>query len=248
MGDKKQLIFLIVIIIGIGAVAYTWYPRLFPKKTVVRAPRPILQAPQLIEVPTEKPAPPAKEKPAAGQVAKAPQEPRKEKAEPAMKPRPGGPMPAETGPTRFSLELPPFVIAREADECERRLNQDGLPTSRSITYMEDGLYAVLVGPFPNAEKAAEVGADVKAKPGSRPSEQRGPNEFFFEDGPYPLREVIQRALEIRKKGHRLQIIQAEGKAPIYRVRTAPRLDTTQASKLSGHYRELGCSNRIVAAR
>lgn len=244
MGDKKQLILLIFVLIGIGAVAYTWYPRLFPKKVAVRAPRPLLQAPKLIEVPAETPAPPTKAKPAPSQLAKAPQAPEKEKAERAMKP----PTPAERGPTRFSLELPPFVIAAEADECERRLNQDGLPTSRSITYMENGLYAVLVGPFPNAARAAEVRAEVKAKSGSRPSEQRGPNESFFEDGPYNLREVIRRALEIRKKGYGLRIIQVEGKAPIYRVRTAPRLDTAQASKLSGHYRELGCPNRVVATQ
>lgn len=248
MGDKKQLIVLIFVIIGIGAVAYTWYPRLFPKTAAVRPSRPILQAPQLIEVPTEKPAPTAKGKPAAPQVTKAPREPGKEKAEKAMKPSPAGPTQAEKAPTRFGLELPPFVIAAEADECERRLNQDGLRTLRSITYMENGLYAALVGPFPSAQKAAEVRAEVKAKSGPRPSEQQGPGGFFFDDGPYNLREVVHRALEIRKKGYGLRIIQVEGKAPIYRVRTAPGLDTAQASKLSGRYRELGCPNRIVAAR
>lgn len=244
MGNRRQLILLIVILVGIGAVAYTWYPRLFPKK-VVRPARPILEAPKLVEVPAEKPAPPAKEKPAAGQVAKAPPEAEKEKT---PKPLPGGPAPAERAPARFSLELPPFVSAAEADECERRLNQDGLPTFRSITYMEDGLYAVSVGPFPAAAKAAAVRAEVKAKPGSPPAEQRSPNEFFFEDGPYNLRDVIHRATEIRGKGHAVRIVQVEGKAPIYRIRSAPRLDTAQARKLSGHLRELGCPNRVVAVR
>jgi len=244
MFDRKQIILLILILVGIGAVAYTWYPRLFPKKVAVRPARPIVEAPKLIEVPAEKPAPPAREKPAASQVAKAPEA---EKAA-APKPPPGAPPQPEQRPARFSLELPPFVSAAEADECERRLNQDGLPTFRSITYMEDGLYAVLVGPFPSAAKASAVREEVKAKPGPRTSEQRGPNEFFFEDGPYTLREVIRHAMEIRAKGHGVRILQVEGKAPIYRVRTAPRLDTAQARKLSGHFRELGCQNRVVAAR
>ena len=245
MGDKKQLIFLVFLLVGIGVVAYTWYPRLFPKKVAVRAPSPIVQAPTLIEVPTDKPGPPAKEKLPATEVAKAPQEPQKEKA---TKPRPEAPTPAEPGPARFGLEFPPFVTAAEADECEQRVNQDGLTTYRSITYMDHGLYAALVGPFPSAGKASEVMAEVKAKSGLPQSEQVGPREFFFADGPYNLREVVQRAMEIRAKGYGLRIVQVDGKAPIYRIRTATKLDTAEAQKLSSDYRQLGCPNRLVAGR
>lgn len=245
MGDKKRLIFLVFIVVGIGAVAYTWYPRLFPKKAPVRRSAPIFEAPTLIEVPTEKPAPSAKGKPSTSPMAKAPPEAEKEAA---TKARPEAPTTAERGPERFGLEFPPFVTAAEANECERRLKQDGLTTFRAIRHMDDGLYAARVGPFPSAGKASEVMAEVKAKPGLPPSEQGTSGEFFFEDGPYNLREVIQRAMEIRGKGHGIRIVPVEGKAPIYRLRTTMRLDHAQASTLSGHYRELGCPNRIVASR
>jgi len=138
-------------------------------------------------------------------------------------------------------------MAAEADECERRLKQDGLTTVRSVTHLDGGLYGVVVGPFPSAAKAAEAMAAVKAKPGP-PREQGTPAEFVFEDGPYNLRDVVQRATELRGEGYKVRIVQAAGKAPIYRIRTAARLDSAQAAKLSGHYREVGCPNRIMAAR
>lgn len=245
MGDKRQLILLLLILIGIGAVAYTWYPRLFPRKPPVRPAVPLVQAPTLVEVPTEKPTPPPKAKPAPSPVAKAPQEPDKEKA---AKTPGGAPAPAEKAPTAFGLEFPPFVTAGEADECEQRLNQEGLTSFRSVTYLDDGLYAALVGPFPNAGKASEAVAEVKAKPGSPPKQQGEAKEFFFEDGPYNLREVVQRAMEIRGKGYGVRVVVVDGKAPIYRIRTATKLDSAQVKKLSGQYRELGCPNRVVAAR
>lgn len=227
MPDRKRLILLgILIVVGLAAATYTWYPRLFPKKAAMRPPVRILEAPRPVEVPAEKPAP-------AGPVAKAPPQPPK--------------APAETPQARFGLEFPPFVTAAEADECERRLKQDGLTTIRSVTHLDGGLYGVVVGPFPSAAKAAEAMAAARAKPGP-PREQGTPAEFVFEDGPYNLRNVVQRATELRGKGYKVRIVQAAGKAPIYRIRTAARLDNTQAGKLSGHYREVGCPNRIVAAR
>lgn len=247
MNDKRRLILLAaVVVIGIGAAAYTWYPRLFPpKRAAVRPPVRILEAPTPVEVPAQKPAPAPAAKLPAGQVAKAPPEPPKAKAPEA---RPAAPTPGESQPARFGLEFPPLVTVHEADECERRLKQDGLTTVRSVTHMDDGLYAVVVGPFPTAAKASEAMAALQAKPGAPPGEQGGPGEFFFQDGPYNLRGVIQRATEVRGKGHKVRITRVAGKAPIYRIRTATRLDSAQASKLSGHYRELGCPNRVVAAR
>jgi hypothetical protein len=68
------------------------------------------------------------------------------------------------------------------------------------------------------------------------------------DGPYVLREVIQRAKEARAKGYPVKIVPAEGKASLYVIRTAAKLDNTQASKLSSHYREKGFPNSVVSAR
>jgi len=236
MGDKKRLIFLVLLVIGIAAVAYTWYPRLFPKKTVVRRPAPQYEVPTLIEVPAQKaPAAPAE---------KRPREPEKEAV---AKARPEAPA-AEKAPERFGLEFPPFVTAAEADECERRLKQDGLTTFRDVRHLDHGLYAAVIGPFPTAAKASEIRAELRAKPEPGRPEQRSPGEFFFEDGPYNLREVVQRATEIKGKGYKVRVSLVDGRAPIYRIRTAMKLDQAEASKLSAQYREFGCPNRIVASR
>lgn len=237
MGDKKRLIVLAFLVVGIAAAAYTWYPLLVGKKPPPRRPAQLYEVPTLIEVPVQKaPATPAE---------KAPRELRKEAV---TKTRPEAPPAAEKAAEGFGLEFPPFVTAAEADECERRLKQDGLTTFRAVRHLDHGLYAAVVGPFPTAARASEAMAEIKAKRGPAPSDQRSPGEFFFEDGPYNLREVVQRATEIKRKGYGVRVSLVDGRAPIYRIRTAMKLDQAQASKLSSQYRELGCPNRIVASR
>jgi hypothetical protein len=133
----------------------------------------------------------------------------------------------------------------EAEEYERRLKEAGLPTLRTATDVDGSLYMLLVGPFPTAAKANEAMTELRAKPGA-PAEAEG--GFLFGDGPHILRDVVQRAIEIKGKGYGVRIVRAEGKAPLYIVRTAATLDTAQAQKLSSHYRSLGFPNSVVPSR
>ncbi|MBI4607726.1 MAG: SPOR domain-containing protein [Candidatus Rokubacteria bacterium] len=243
MGDKKRLIILVFLVVGIAAAAYTWYPIVLGKKTPPRRPPQVYEVPTLIEVPAQKAPQAAKEKAPTTPAPTAPREAKKEAVAKAPTEAP-----AEKAAERFGLDFPPFVIVAEADECERRLKEDGLTTFRAIRHLDHGLYTAVVGPFPSAAKASQVMAEIKAKPGQATTEQRSPGEFFVEDGPYNLREVVHRASEIRRKGHGVRVAVVDGRAPIYRIRTAMKLDQAQASKLSSQYREAGCPNRIVAGR
>ncbi len=128
------------------------------------------------------------------------------------------------------------------------MKEAGLPTLRATTYMDDGLYTLIIGPFPSAVKASEVMTELRAKPVASSPPREAEGGFVFSDGPYVLREVVQRAQEIRGKGYGVRIVRAEGKAPLYIIRTAARLDSAQADKLSGHYRELGFPNTVVSSR
>lgn len=226
MGDKKRLIFLVAIVVVVGVAAYAWYPRLLPKKSVMQAPKVVQAPPTLIEVPPQKPAPPTpppvKTEPPPPRVTSAPASPR-----------------------RYALEFPPFATIGEADEHERRLKEAGLPTLRTTTYTDDGVYTLIVGPFPSTVKASEVMTELRAKPGGVSSPQEAEGGFVFRDGPYSLREVVQRAQEIKGKGYGVRIVPGEGKAPLYMIQTVARLDRTQATKLSDHYRKLGFPNRVI---
>ena len=244
MGDKKRLVFLVFLVVMVGAAAYVWYPRLFPKKAAVRPsqvlrepPVQIEEAPQKPENPAVQVPPPGMAKPPAPQVvAKAAKEHPRERA-----------AAAPVTPRRYGLEFPPLVTVAEADEYERRLKEAGLPTLRATTSIDDGLYMLIIGPFPSVLKASEAMTELRPKTvPSSPREAEG--GFVFSDGPYVLREVVQRAQEIRGKGYGVRIVQGEGKAPLYVIRTAARLDSAQANKLSGHYQKLGFPNQVVAGR
>jgi hypothetical protein len=245
MGDRKRLFLLVYFVVMVGLAAYVWYPRLFPKKAAVRRPPPQVlrqEPPRLIEVvppKQEKPAAPAapsaKAKPPAPQIAKAPKEPPKALAAPA---------PAVSA-RRYGLEFPPFVTLAEADDHEQRLKGAGLPTLRTTTPMDDGLYTLIVGPFPSAAKASEAMAELSVK-SSSPREAEG--GVVFSDGPYILRDVVRRAQEVRVKGYEAKIVHADGKAQLHVIQTAARLDRAQADKLQSHYEKLGFPNRVVAGR
>ena len=244
MGDRKQLIFIVAMVIVLGLAGYVWYPRLFSKKPPIRVRQ---QEPPLVvyEAPPPKPPveapPPAKAKPPAPETAKAAKETPKAAKEPSGESLP----PAPTAARRYGLEFPPFVTTVETEEYERRLKEAGLPTLRTTTDVDGGLYALIVGPLPSAAKASEAMTELRAKPAVPSSPTEGEGGFVFSDGPYVLREVVQRAMEIREKGYGVRIVRAEGRAPLYVIRTAARLDTAQANKLSSHYRELGFPNSVV---
>lgn len=238
MGDKKLLIF-IVWMVGIGALAaYVWYPRLFPKKPPIRA-QLQQERPVVIQV---APQTPAVQAPASAPATP----PARQTAQPAKEARTEPAAEAPATPQRYGLEFPPFATRAEADEYQRRLKEAGLPTLRVTNYLDDGLYTLIIGPFPSQAKASEVRAEVSAKPGGSTSPREAEGGFVFSQGPYVLREVVQRAQVIQGKGQGARIVPADGKAPLYAIRTAARLDVAQADKLSGHYRELGFPNRIVA--
>jgi hypothetical protein len=246
MGDRKRLFFLVFMVVMVGLAAYVWYPRMFSKKPPVRRPPQVVrqEPPPLIEVVPRKPEPekpavqvqpPVKAKPPAPQIAKAPKEPLR---------APAAPTP-EVSARRYGLEFPPFVTPTEADDYERRLKAAGLPTLRTTASMEGGLYTLIVGPFPSAAKASEAMAELRLQPSSSREAEGG---FVFGDGPHILREVVRRAQEVRGKGYGTRIVHAEGKASLYVIQTAARLDRAQADKLSSHYEKLGFPNRVVAGK
>ena len=227
MGDRKRLIFLVFMVFVVALAAYVWYPRIFGKPAPRRPTEFVRQPPVLIEVP-----PPTQEKPAARPTPSPPQAARAPRA-------PAAPAPSAR---RYGLEFPPFVTETEADEYERRLQAAGLPTLRATAYLEDGLYSLIIGPFQSAAGAGDAMTELRTKP-SPPQEAEG--GFVFSEGPYVLREVVRRAQEIKGKGHGVKIARAEGKLPLHLVRTAARLDSAQARKLSEHYQKLGFPNRVV---
>jgi hypothetical protein len=256
--DRKKMVFAgaMVVMLGLGAVV--WYPRLFPAKRPIRsyAPPPLVQIeptprPAPAEAPPAPPAPASaravREAPSAATVgavkAVTVQTPKSvARAAAVMTPkapnRPGAVEPSQRG--RYGLEFPPFVTAAEAADLERRLKEAGLPTSQTTT---DGstLYTLVVGPFPDPAKAREAQAALGGKPSASAD-----GAAVFGDGPYVLREVVRRALEVREKGYEVKIVR-EGEAPLYVLRTAARLDAAQATRLSRHYRELGFPNSVVSA-
>ncbi|MBI4610627.1 MAG: SPOR domain-containing protein [Candidatus Rokubacteria bacterium] len=240
MGNKKLLIFVVWMVVIGGLGLYVWYPRLFPKKPPVRAqlrqeqPLVIQVAPQ---APTAQAPAPAPATPPARQPAPPPKE---------ATPEPAAEAPAT--PRRYGIEFPPFATLGEADAYQRRLKDAGLPTLRVTSHLDDGLYTLIIGPFPNLADAGEARAQLGARPGGSASPREGDAGFVFSEGPDVLREVVQRALAARGKGYGARIVRAEGRAPLYVIRTAARLDVAQSDKLSGHYRELGFPNRIVAGR
>ena len=148
----------------------------------------------------------------------------------------------------WGLEFPPFAVRAEAEEYVRRLKEAGLPTLRTTRDVDGGVYTLIVGPLPSVAKALEAMTELRAKAAvpSSPTEDEG--GFVFGDGPYALREAVQRAIEIREKGYGVRIVRAEGKTPLYVIRTAARLDTAQATRLSSRYRELGFPNSVVSSR
>ena len=243
VGDKKRLAFLLAIIVLLGAAGYVWYPRLFSKRPPARVYQPA--PPLFIEAPEEKPAPttaqPAKPKSPGSQAPRVAGKPPARQAPPAAK-EPGRPAPPER---RYGLEFAPFVTPAEAEGYERRLKEAGLPTLRTVTDVDGNLYTLLIGPFPTAARATEAMTELRMKPGT-PAEAEG--GFIVSDGPHILRDVVQRAIEIKGKGYGVRIVRAEGKAPLYIIRTAATLDTAQAQKLSGHYRSLGFPNGVVPSR
>lgn len=242
VGDKKRLAFVVAMIILLGAAGYVWYPRLFSKKPPVR----FQPAPLFIEEPQQKPAPtavqPGKPKPPGAPAPRVTAKPPARQAPTAVR-EPGRAAPPAA--KRYGLEFPPFVTMAEAEAYERRLKEAGLPTLRTATDVDGSLYMLLVGPFPTAAKASEAMTELRAKPGA-PAEAEG--GFVFGDGPHILRDVVQRAIEIKGKGYGVKIVRAEGKAPLYIIRTAATLDTAQAQKLSSHYRSLGFPNSVVPSR
>lgn len=249
VGDKKRLAFIVAIIVMLGVAGYVWYPRLFSKKPPVRVQQ--VPPPLFIEAPEEKPAPtkaqPGKPKPGAQAPRVAAKPPARQAPTTAKEPD-GAKGAAPQGPAvarRYGLEFPPFVTMGEAQEYERRLKEAGLPTLRTVTDVDGSLYMLLVGPFQTAAKATEAMTELRAKPGV-PAEAEG--GFVFGDGPHILRDVVQRAIEIKGKGYGVKVVRAEGKAPLYIIRTAATLDTAQAQKLSGHYRSLGFPNSVVPSR
>lgn len=245
VGDKKRLAFLVAIIVMLGVAGYVWYPRLFSKRPPAR----VQQAapPLFIEAPQEKPTPttaqPGKPKPPGAQAPRVAAKPPARQAPTAAKEPGRAAPPAAKG--RYGLEFPPFVTMAELEAYERRLKEAGLPTLRTVTDVDGSLYTILIGPFPTAVKATEAMGELRVKPGT-PVEAEG--GFVFGDGPHILREVVQRAIEIKGKGYGVRIVRAEGKAPLYIIRTAATLDTAQAQKLSGHYRALGFPNSVVPSR
>jgi hypothetical protein len=254
IGDKKRLAFVVGFIVLLGAAGYVWYPRLFSKRPPARVQQ--TAPPLIIDEPQPKPAlPPADAKkpkppgPAAPRVAAKPPAgaPAREAARAAPPPAakeegaPRGP----TAARRYGLEFPPFVTMTEAEAYERRLKEAGLPTLRTVTDVDGNIYTLVIGPFPTASRATEAMRELGVKPGA-PVEAEG--GFVVNDGPYILREVVRRATEIKGKGHGVKIVRAEGKAPIYIIRTAATLDPAQAAKLSSHYRSLGFPNSVVPSR
>ena len=243
VGDKKRLAFLVAIIVMLGVAGYVWYPRLFSKRPPARVQQ--TAPPLFYEEPQEKPKPapaqPGKPKPPGTAAPRVTAKPPAREAPPAMGAAPRGP----AAQRRYGLEFPPFVTMTEAEVYEKRLKEAGLPTLRTVTDVDGSLYTILVGPFPTAAKANEAVSELRAKPGT-PTESRG--EYFVSDGPHVLREVVQRATEIKAKGYAVKIVRAEGKAPLYIIRTAATLDTAQAQKLSSHYRSLGFPNSVVPSR
>lgn len=236
--DTKKLVFVgaMVVMLGLGAVV--WYPRMFPAKRPIRSPAP----PPLVQIeppprpdPAQAPRAPARVRDAppatAGAVKAAPAETPKSVTPKAMEPSQRG---------IYGLEFPPFVTAAEAADLERRLKDAGLPTFQTTTE-GSAHYSLVVGPFPDPAKAREAEATLGGKQGTP-----GEGGVVFSDGPYVLREVVRRALEVRGKGYEVKIVR-EGDAPLYVLRTAARLDVAQAAKLSRHYRELGFSNSVVSA-
>ena len=159
-------------------------------------------APHKPETPSVQVPPPAKAKPPAPQTAKAAKE--APKAQAAVTP---------VAPKRYGLEFPPFVLMAEADEQERRLKEAGLPTLRATISMDDGLYTLTIGPFPSAVKASEAMTELRPKSVSPSSPREAEGGFVFSDGPYVLREVVQRAQEIRGKGYGVRIRQGRRKDP-----------------------------------
>jgi hypothetical protein len=243
--DTKKLVFAgaMVVMLGLGAVV--WYPRLFPAKRPIRsyAPPPLVQIePRPRPAPAEAPPAPAAPAPAPARVHEAPTAATvgAVRAATAETPRSMARAAAVVTPKAYGLEFPPFVTAAEAADLERRLKDAGLPTFQTTTEGST-LYSLVVGPFPDPAKAREAEATLGGKQGA-PAE----GGVVFSDGPYVLREVVRRAIEIRGKSYEVKIVR-EGDAPLYVVRTAARLDVAQATKLSRHYRELGFSNSVVAA-
>lgn len=153
------------------------------------------------------------------------------------------PTPTPAALRRYGLEFPPFVMPVEADEYEQRLKQAGLPTVRTTTRLDAGLYTLTVGPFPNAARASAVMTELRAKPVPPVATRDG--GFTFDEGPYVLREAVQRAEQIKGGGHGVRIVQAEGSAPVYVIRTPARFGQAEAGRLSDRYRSLGFPNRVA---
>jgi hypothetical protein len=244
--DTKKLVFAgaMVVMLGLGAVV--WYPRLFPAKRPIRssAPPPLVQIePQPRTAPAEAPPATAPPAPAPARVRAVPPPASVGAGKGASVEMPKSVASREALGTSkaYGIEFPPFVTAAEAADLERRLKEAGLPTFQATTTYGSTLYSLVVGPFPDPAKAREAETALGGKPGA-PAE----GGVVFSDGPYVLREVVRRAIEIRGKGYEVNIVR-EGEAPLYVLRTAARLDVAQATRLSRHYRELGFPNGVVSA-
>ncbi len=164
-------------------------------------------------------------------------------------PAPQAPPPQAERPGAFTLEFGTFVIAREVEEVENRLNQLGAPTLRLRKHSDSALYAVKIGEFRTPAQAKEAMEQLRLR---HPTLPLGKLEGVAEeqitivvDGLYPLREAVALAEQLRADGFTVRIETARRGAPLFTLRLAKTFDLKTAQEKSREFRDQGVPNAVV---
>jgi len=164
-------------------------------------------------------------------------------------PAPPAPPPQAERPGAFTLEFGTFVIAREAEEVENRLNQLGASTIRLRKSSDSALYAVKIGEFRTPAQAKETMEQLRLRHPTLPLDKlEGVAEeqiTIVVDALHPLREAVALAEQLRAEGLAVRIETARAGAPLFTLRLAKPLDLKTAQQKSLEFRNQGLPNAVV---
>ena len=198
-------------------------------------------------LPPSAPAPPRAAAPPTSAPAKPAAPPRA--AAPPKPPAPAAAVAPGAPPTRFALELGPYVTAAEADRVERQLSQAGYQTARFRQQTGAAVYAVLIERVPTAREAQTLVGTLREKGfGDARVRGEGPPLSVQVGAPLPLRGAVQVAERLRAEGHQVRVAVQPGAATMYVVRHGNFTTAEAAEVKARELVRLGLASQVVRAR